>query len=78
MTLAPNDIERRIRAKRLNERLKLSASSINTVGLTALAAAVIVPLTGGSLSLSALVWFLIAAGLHLVSHVVLGYLKSED
>lgn len=78
MSHSDEDIARRIKAKRLNERLKLSATSVNTVGLTILAAAVLVPLTGGTLSFSAVIWILISAGLHLVSHLLLGSLKSED
>lgn len=78
MALAPEDVERRIRARRLNERLKLAASSINTVGLTLLGAAALVPLVGGLFNWSSIVWILIALGLHLVAQFVLGRLKSED
>ncbi|MFD1703776.1 hypothetical protein ACFSCV_12265 [Methylopila henanensis] len=78
MSLTPDDVERRIRAKRLNERLKLLASSLNTVGLAVFGAAVLVPLVGERLPLSAAVWFLATLSLHLLAHVVLGRLTSED
>ncbi|GLK57000.1 hypothetical protein JOD31_003032 [Methylopila capsulata] len=78
MAIAPEDAERRIRAKRINERLKLLAGSVNTVGLTVLGAAVLVPFIGGTFTPAALVWILLAVGLHSVAQVLLSWLRSED
>ncbi|WP_020186657.1 hypothetical protein [Methylopila sp. 73B] len=78
MAIAPEDAERRIRAKRINERLKLLASSVNTVGLTVLGAAVLVPFIGGTFTPAAVVWILLAVGLHSVAQVLLSWLRSED
>lgn len=78
MALEPDDIERRVRAKHLNERLKLAATSINTVGLTVLGAAVLVPLVGGAVSASAVIWILVAVALHSLAQLFLGRLRSED
>ncbi|GLK79412.1 hypothetical protein [Methylopila turkensis] len=78
MAIVPEDAERRIRAKRINERLKLLASSVNTVGLTVLGAAVLVPFIGGTFTPAALVWILLAVGLHSVAQILLSWLRSED
>lgn len=78
MALSPEDIERRIRAKRGNERLKLLASTFNTVGLTLVGTAIVVPMVAGGLTAYAVAWIIVAAGLHLLAHVTLGRLHSED
>jgi hypothetical protein len=43
----PDDPRRRLRAKRQNERVKLVATSLNTVALAIVAAALIVPSVSG-------------------------------
>jgi hypothetical protein len=52
--------ERRLRAKRQNERVKLLASFLNTLGLAIIGAAIVVP---GVSSLAAVQWVWIPAGL---------------
>ncbi|GLK77493.1 hypothetical protein GCM10008171_27470 [Methylopila jiangsuensis] len=75
---SPEDVERRLRAKRTNERLKLAASTSNAVGLTILGAAVLVPVTTGKASWFAALWILAAVALHVFAQAVLGVLRSED
>ena len=71
------DPRRRLRAKRQNERMKLGASSLNTLAMGLLGAAVIVP---GVTSLQAIQWQWIPVGLilHGGAHLLLGRLTSED
>lgn len=76
--LSPEDIERRLRAKRYNEQLKLFAATLNTVGLTLFGSAVVIPFVGGGLNLSAAVWIIPAVALHLSAQVALRKLRSED
>lgn len=78
MALSPEDIERRIRAKRFNERVKLAANATNAVGLTLLAAAALVPFVGGLATWSSAGWIPVALGLHFMAQFMLGRLKSED
>lgn len=49
------DLERRRKAKRFNERLKLTATFFNNVGVASFIAAALVPYTTGSTGTSALV-----------------------
>ena len=69
--------ERRLGAKRLNERQKLIASFLNTLSLAVIGAAFIGPGVG---SLEAVRWSWLPVGfvLHLLAHVALNRLKSED
>ncbi len=62
----------------MNERLKLIATSVNTIGLTIPGAAVLVPLVGGVVSASAAIWILVAVVLHLLAQLFLERLRSED
>ena len=73
----PEAAERRLRAKRLNEHLKLMASFLNTLSLAVIGAAFVVP---GVISLESVRWLWIPVGivLHLAAHVPLRLLKSED
>ena len=73
----PETSARKLRAKRNNERVKLTAVSLNTLALAILGAAFIVP---GVTSFDNVRWAWIPIGfaLHLLAHVVLGFLKSED
>lgn len=75
---SPEDVERRLRAKRWNESLKLTASTLNTIGLTLFGTAIVVPLVAGGLNLYSIAWIIVAASLHFLAHVALGRLRSED
>lgn len=80
MPLSP-DAERRLAAKRANERIKLVYTTANAFAIGIVGAAFIVP---GVSSLFPLIevrrgiWLLIAAGLHIVAHLFIGRLRSED
>lgn len=76
--LSPEDIERRLRAKRANERLKLAATTANTLGMTMVGVAVLVPAVAGSASYASLIWIAVAIVLHFGAQVALGLLRSED
>ncbi|MDR4306923.1 hypothetical protein IHQ68_09865 [Chelatococcus sambhunathii] len=76
--LTPEDFERRLRAKRANERLKLLATTMNTLGMTVVGVAVLVPVVAGAAGLLSLIWIVIAVVLHLAAQVALGSLRSED
>ena len=69
--------ERKLRARRQNERLKLASTSLNTLSLAIVGAAFIVP---GVVTLEAVrwIWIPVAAVLHVSAHAVLRFLKSED
>jgi hypothetical protein len=69
--------DRKLRARRQNERLKLASTSLNTLSLAIVGAAFIVP---GVVTLEAVrwIWIPIAAILHIAAHAVLRFLKSED
>jgi uncharacterized membrane protein (DUF441 family) len=58
--------------------VKLSASTLNTVGLTILGAAVLLPLVAGQLQPYGWVWIIVAAGLHFLAQALLRTLRSED
>jgi hypothetical protein len=55
----PIAAERRLRAKRINERLKLLASFLNTLGLAIIGAAFVIP---GVVSLVTVQWAWIPVG----------------
>lgn len=78
MSLTPEDIERRIKAKRFNERLKLFAGTLNTIGLTLFGSAVVIPFVAGALTISAFIWIMLALALHLSAQAALKQLRSED
>lgn len=78
MSLAPEDVRRRIKAKRFNERVKLLTSTVNTAGLTILGSAILLPLVGSGFRSLSLIWILVAAALHCVAQAILGGLRSED
>lgn len=73
----PVGAQRRLRAKRQNERIKLLVSFLNTLGLAIIGAAFVVP---GLVSLSAVQWTWVAVGviLHLSGQAAFGLLKSEE
>ena len=69
----PEASPRKLRAKRANERLKLAAGALNTLALTIVGAAFVIPgvIPPAFRSDSGLI-------LHLLAHLVLGFMKSED
>jgi len=69
--------ERRLRAKRLNERVKLAASFLNTLSLAVVGAAFIV-LGVVSLATVRWSWLPFAAVLHVSAHMAFSRLRSED
>lgn len=73
----PIGAERRLRAKRYNERLKLLVGFLNTLGLAILGAAFVIP---GVSSFAGVQWSWVSIGivLHLLAHGVLQRLKSEE
>ena len=73
----PEASARKLRAKRTNERVKLTTVSLNTLALAIVGAAFIIP---GVTSLENVRWAWIPVGLilHLLAHLVLGFMKSED
>jgi len=73
----PEASPRKLRAKRANERLKLAAGALKTLALTIVGAAFVIP---GVISLENVRWAWIPVGLilHLLAHLVLGFMKSED
>ena len=82
--LAPPDpvaSERKLKAKRQNERVKLLSSTLNALALGVMGAGIIVPgISAPAVLLEPvrLIWFLAAALLHCGAHIVFQLLKSED
>ncbi len=75
------DQERRLFAKRNNERVKLIVTSLNAVALAILGAAFLVPaLANPAVLLSSGPWalVLIALTLYFGAHAVLQFLRSEE
>lgn len=80
MSLDP-DAQRRLHAKRANERIKLLYSTANALAIGVLGAAIIVPGVTSLASLMELqraIWFLVAVGLHCTGLAIVGLLRSED
>ena len=73
----PEASARKLRAKRTNEQVKLTAFSLNTLSLAVVGAAFVIP---GVTSLENVRWIWIPVGLvlHLLAHLLLGFMKSED
>lgn len=73
---------RRLAAKRYNERVKLLATTMNTIGLGILAAATIIPIFGQAPSAAPWApWWtgpLAFVILWSIAFAILGFLKSED
>ena len=80
MTADP-DAQRRLANKRYNERIRLIYTAANTLALGIIGAAFIVP---GVSSVATIfetqraIWFLAAAGLHVLAQAVVGFLRSEE
>jgi hypothetical protein len=74
--MSPEDKQRRLLAKRNNERVKLAAGFLNTLGLTILGATFVLPsVTGGRLEW---IWIPVGIVLHLVAQALVRLLRSED
>jgi len=69
--------ERRLRAKRQNERVKLLASFLNTLSLAFVGAALVIPGVASTDDVR-WVWLPAALRLHLAAHLTFRYLKSEE
>ena len=71
------DVQRRLRARRQNERVKLLVSFLNTLSLAILGAAFVVP---GMISIQTVRWSWIPFGvaLHVIAQWLLSLLRSED
>ena len=76
--MTDEDKQRRLTAKRNNERVKLVVSTTNTLAITILGAVFVLPLVNGSISCMVLICFPAALVLHLVAHAALWFLHSED
>lgn len=63
-----------------NERVKLSANSLNAIGLGFVAYALLRPLVDGTAQLDAgfLVWPVTGLAMHLAARYILRYLEVED
>ena len=73
--------ERRLAAKRNNERVKLIATSLNAIALAIFGAAFVVPALANPAALqSSSPWILVrvALALHPGVHAVLRFLRSEE
>lgn len=80
MSLDP-DAQRRLSAKRTNERIKLVYSTLNAFAIGIVIAGVIVPGVSSPASLielPRLIWFSVAGALHIAAQVFVGTLRSED
>jgi hypothetical protein len=78
MSLTDEDRARRLAAKRNNERVKLVASTMNTVALTTFGAAFILPLVNGATGPLPVIWIPFAVALHFGAQAVYRFLRSED
>jgi hypothetical protein len=77
----PEAANRRLAAKRHNERTKLLANAFHAMSLGVIGAGVIIPAVAFPaklLTLETLAWVLIAVGLHSAAQAVLQFLRSED
>ena len=78
--MSPEDAARRHAVKRFNERVKLSATFLNNIGVASLVGAVVLPTAADPARALALHWGWYAAPivLHLWGQVALSLFKSED
>ncbi|PZX16059.1 hypothetical protein LX81_02333 [Palleronia aestuarii] len=61
-----------------NERVKLLATSVNTIGLGLIGVAVVRPLTESFSNAGDTIWWLLAGlAMHGLSHYVLRYMRKE-
>ena len=80
MSLTPQDIDRRRRAKRFNEQLKLAATFWNNLGVGTIVGAILVPLASERSPTPRVfeIWIPIAIVLHLTAQLLIRLLRSED
>lgn len=81
MTSPTPDQERRLAAKRNNERVKLLANAVNAAALAVLGAAFIIPAVNNPASLLApgpWLLLLLAVAIHASAHAVFGLFRSEE
>ncbi len=78
--MTPEDAARRRESKLVNERLKLTAGFLNTLGVASFVAAFLSPTVNGSNSsvFILVLGFLIAVVLHLIGQAMLSIWRSED
>ncbi len=81
VSLTPEDRERRRRAKSVNERLKLFATTINAGGIALVGTAIVTPAVSNSASfwsVDTLLWLAGAGVAHIFAQAVLAWWQSED
>jgi hypothetical protein len=73
-------LDRKLAAKRINERLKLLANLLNSLAIGVIGAGVIVPGVRDPthVTLQTLTWIAIGLALHLVGQIVFAFMRSED
>ena len=78
--MRPDDIARRLASKRFNERVKLGATFLNNCAVATLVGAVVIPATQDVSKLGLVQWASVGAAflLHLMGHIVLTLMRSED
>jgi len=69
--------DRKLSARRINERVRLFASTLNTVGLSIFGAAFLLPAITGTAPRIAVPWILLAVVLHVLAHWMYRFLQSE-
>jgi len=71
---------RKLAAKRINERVKLLANLLNSLGIGVIGAGVIVPGVHDPtrITLQTLAWIATGLVLHLLAQSVLAFMRSED
>jgi hypothetical protein len=74
----PPPVDRKLAARRMNERIRLLVSSLNTVGLTTFGAAFILPRVNDQAISPSVGWILVAIGLHLTAEGLFQFLRSEE
>jgi hypothetical protein len=74
--MTPEDRERRLAAKRNNERVKLAAGALNALSIATAGAAFVIPaIVGQGIQW---IWLPASAALHLCAQAVFQFMKSED
>lgn len=71
------ELERKLRAKRLNEHVKLVSTSLNAIGLVVFGAGVLQPLLTQSPGPINWLWIALSIILHLLAHVAIRMLRLE-
>jgi hypothetical protein len=77
----PSQRERKLAAKRFNERLKLFVTALNGIAVALVGAGLLVPAIGHPEALMNQwlgLWFLIPIGFHALAQHLIGFLRSEE